>query len=154
MAYNEEIWRKRFLERSDLTTELVHLTRREGEQDVVDILFKILESNIIRGSTTASGVIVGDTPAVCFQDAPLSAIGQNCWFEQTFRNENEWAKRHHDPTGIMFKKIDIFKKGGRPVIYDTTTEAKTYLPTDQWWRIESFDLKNIDRIVDWSHERE
>ena len=97
---------------------------------------------------------MGQTPAVCFQDAPLNAVGQNCWFEQTYRKENEWAKKRYDPIGIIFRKKYVFKKGGRPVIYDVTSEAKDYLPSDQWWRIVNFDLNDSENIVDWSHERE
>lgn len=156
MAYDFDLWRKRHIERSDLTTELVHLTRSKTsqEKDTLDVLFDILNSKKLVGSTTSSGFIIGDTPAVCFQDAPLSAVGQNCWFEQTFRKDNSWAKKRYDPTGVIIKKKYIFKKGGRPVIYDITSEAKSYLPEDKWWRIVNFDLSNSDNIVDWSHERE
>lgn len=153
MAYNKELWRKRYIERSDLTTELVHLTRSTNEKSAIDVLYEIVDSRMIRGSTTASGFVVGDTPAVCFQDAPLSAVGQNCWFEQTFRKTNDWAKKRYDPTGIMIQKTQVFTKGGRPVIYDITAEAKKYLPCDQWWRVVNIDLRG-DNIVDWSHERE
>lgn len=48
----------------------------------------------------------------------------------------------------------MYKKGGRPVIYDQTIEAKKYLPESQHWRIVNFDLSNDDRLVDWTHERE
>ena len=154
MAYDSELWKKRYVERSDLTTELVHLTRSTEDKNSVDILLDILDSKTIRGSTTSSGYIVGNIPAVCFQDAPLNAVGQNCWFEQTFRKDNEWAKKRYDPVGITVRKKDVFKKGGRPVIYDATAEAKGYLPSDQWWRIVNFDLGDDERIVDWSHERE
>lgn len=154
MTYDSELWRKRYVERSDLTTELVHLTRATDNKSIIDILFEILESKTIRGSTTSSGFIVGHTPAVCFQDAPLNAVGQNCWFEQTYRKENEWAKKRYDPVGIILRKKYVFKKGGRPVIYDVTSEAKNYLPSDQWWRIVNFDLNDNENIVDWSHERE
>lgn len=155
MTYDFELWRKRHVERSDLTTELVHLTRsKKTEGRALDSLFEILESGKLIGSTTSSGSIVGDTPAVCFQDAPLSAVGQNCWFEQTFREENTWAKKRYDPTGVIIPKTYVFDKGGRPVIYDTTSEAKSYLPREKWWRIVNFDLSDTDNILDWSHERE
>ncbi len=156
MTYDFELWRKRHVERSDLTTEIVHLTRSKTTEskDALDVLFQILDSKKILGSTTSSGFIVGNTSAVCFQDAPLSAVGQNCWFEQTYRKENSWAKKRYDPTGLIFKKTYIFKKGGRPVIYDVTSEAKQNLNKDQWWRIVNFDLRDSKNIVDWSHERE
>lgn len=156
MSYDFKNWRKRYAERSDLTTELVHLTkpRKLEKKDALDVLFEILDSKKLIGSTTSSGFIVGNTPAVCFQDAPLTAVGQNCWFEQTFRNENEWAKLRYVPVGVIIKKKLVFNKGGRPVIYDKKDSAKSYLPEAQWWRIVNFDLGSSDNIVDWSHERE
>lgn len=54
----------------------------------------------------------------------------------------------------MFTKPYIYKKGGRPVIYDKTVEAKKYLPRDQWWRIVNYDLSDENNIIDWTHERE
>lgn len=156
MAYDSKLWRKRYIERSDLTTELVHLTRSQKTENksALEVLFAILQSKKLLGSTTSSGFIVGDTPAVCFQDAPLSAVGQNCWFEQTFRKENSWAKKRYDPTGLIISKKLIFNSGGRPAIYDITNDAKSYLPKSEWWRIVNFNLGNTDSIIDWSHERE
>ena len=54
----------------------------------------------------------------------------------------------------MFPKEYVYNKGGRPVIYEKTEIAKTFLPKEQWWRIVNFDLGNSDNIIDWTHERE
>ncbi len=54
----------------------------------------------------------------------------------------------------MFDKTYIYKKGGRPVIYDKTEEAKKYLTEDKWWRIVNLDLSDSNNIIDWTHERE
>ncbi|PWX17093.1 hypothetical protein CYK66_01485 [Clostridium perfringens] len=56
--------------------------------------------------------------------------------------------------GLMFDKTYIYKKGGRPVIYDKTEEAKKYLTEDKWWRIVNLDLSDSNNIIDWTHERE
>ena len=158
MGYDNDTWQARYAERSDLSTRLVHLTRgvesEAKKKSSLRVLFEILDSCTLKGSNTASGFIVGKTPAVCFQDAPLHAIGQNCWFEQKWRKQNSWAKTRYTPNGIMLPKRYVYSKGGRPVVYDSTHEAKKYLPEDQWWRIVNFDLSDKDNIIDWSHERE
>ena len=95
-------WNNRYAERSDLTTSLVHLTKSVADgnkkKDAFRVLFEILEAGKLLGSTTDSGFIVGDTPAVCLQDAPLQAVCQNCWFEEKWRKKNAWAKIRYIPT--------------------------------------------------------
>lgn len=115
---------------------------------------KILAEKKLVGSTTQSGFIVGNTPAVCFQDAPLSAIVQNVFFEQKKRESDPQYKIRYRAIGLLFPKEYAYRKGARPVIYDRTSEAKRYLPQDQWWRIVNLDLGSDRAIVDWSHERE
>ncbi|WP_419777801.1 hypothetical protein [Malaciobacter marinus] len=153
MGYDFELWRKRHIERNDLSSELVHLTRSTESKSSIENLYQILESKILNGSKN-TGFIVGETPAVCFQDAPLYTVGQNCWFEKTFREENKWAKKRYDPTGLIFKKQYIYSNGGRPVIYDSTESAKAYLDKREWWRIVNFNLTDNSSIIDWTHERE
>ena len=158
MGYDKDTWRARYAERSDLTTRLIHLTRpteiNGKKKHVHRVLFEILDSCTLKGSSTASGFIVGNTPAVCLQDAPLHAVGQNCWFEQKWRKENSRAKMRYTPTGIMLPKRYVYSQGGRPVIYESTSDAKKYLPANEWWRIVNFDLSDEKNIIDWSHERE
>jgi hypothetical protein len=48
----------------------------------------------------------------------------------------------------------MFKKGGRPVIYEEKQIAKQMLPPNEHWRIVHFDLSNDAAFVDWTHERE
>jgi hypothetical protein len=54
----------------------------------------------------------------------------------------------------MFSKSYVYQKGGRPVIYDKTEEAKKYLPPSQWWRIVNLDVSDNNNVIDWTHERE
>ncbi|EFK12257.1 conserved hypothetical protein [delta proteobacterium NaphS2] len=155
MNYDETEWKKRYAERSDIGTQIVHLTReREGLGDSIDVLLKILNEKKLEGSTTESGFIVGSRRAVCFQDTPIISLCQNVYYEQTLRKQNNKTKVRYLPIGIAFQKGYAFKKGARPVIYDKTEDAKRYLPEDQWWRIVNFDLENAHRIIDWTHERE
>lgn len=154
MGYSQEEWRNRLSERSDLSTSLTHLTRQGTSKNLLEQIFKILGEKKLIGSTTSSGFIVGKTPAVCFQDAPLNAIGQNVWFEQKFRKDNPSAKTRYLGAGFVFKKNDAFKKGARPVFYEETKVAKGLLPENEWWRIVNFNLSNNESIIDWTHERE
>jgi hypothetical protein len=154
MSYGKKEWRGRYSERTDLSTNLVHLTRPTKENNLIETMFNILTEQKLKGSTTESGFIIGDTPAVCFQDAPLTSVCQNCWFEQKMRENGSEKKIRYIPSGFLFDKQLIFKNHGRPVIYDITQEAKSYLPKAQWWRIVNFDIQNDEKFIDWTHERE
>ena len=108
----------------------------------------------LNGNTTESGFIVGNKSAVCFQESPIYSLSQNIYYEQKLFKDGKLKKRRYFGLGIMFTKPYIYKKGGRPVIYDKTVEAKKYLPRDQWWRIVNYDLSDENNIIDWTHERE
>lgn len=152
MGYHKCIWERRLAERSDLTSQLTHLTKAEDDPELIDVLMSILSERRIHGSE--STFIYGEKKAVCFQDAPLSGICQNVYFEQKYRKENPEAKCRYCACGLMFGKPYVFLKGGRPVIYDRADHAKEYLEKDEWWRIVPLDFSNTDKIVDWTHERE
>lgn len=143
-------WLDRIYKRTDITSKLTHLTKGSGELDCIDILIKILKEKKLKGSTTKSGFIVGDRNAVCFQEVPLYSIAENLHYESNNRNE----KVRYNAAGLIFKKQFIYNLGGRPVIYDKTSEAKGYLPEDQWWKIVNLDLSNCNKLIDWTHERE
>jgi hypothetical protein len=154
MPYDKKTWKRRYSERSDLSTSVVHLTREVEENRPADILYKIISSREIIGSSTSSGFIVGKTPAVCFQDAPLISVCQNVFYEQKNNENKEKTKIRYRAIGVAFSKDYAYRKGARPVIYDKTSEAKAYLPEDNWWRIVNFDLSRDESIIDWTHERE
>jgi hypothetical protein len=158
MAYDRKTWAHRLAERADLSMSVTHLTRPaviDGERlQASAVLVRILMDRRIRGSTTASGFIVGDRPAVCFQDAPLPWLAQNLWYERKYREENAVEKVRYAAFGLLFNKEYIYRKGGRPVVYDRTAAAKLYLPREEWWRIVNFDLTNDESFIDWTHERE
>ena len=153
-----EEWKKKIAERNDITGNLIHLTKgKEIENEkfnVFEILIKILKDKKLIGSTTESGFIVGDKRAVCFQESPIYSLSQNIYYEQKLFREEKLKKKRYVGVGLMFTKPYIYKKGGRPVIYDKTTEAKKYLPKEQWWRIVNYDLSDKNNIIDWTHERE
>ena len=71
---DEKNWRMRFKYRVDLSSRVTHLTKGETAEEAFRNLINILEERRIRGSKTSSGFICGKTPAVCLQEAPLTAI--------------------------------------------------------------------------------
>ena len=150
---DEKNWRKRFKYRVDLSSRVTHLTKGETAEEAFRNLINILEERRIRGSKTSSGFICGKTPAVCLQEAPLTAIAENLQYEEKLRKEENHKVRYLG-FGIRFQKNFIYKKNGRPVIYDETNRAKEYLPENEWWRIVKLDLSNKEHIIDWTHERE
>ena len=66
LAYTEKEWLDRIRNRSDFSTFLSHLTRENGQMNVVEVLIKILEEGRIRGSSN-SGFIAGGLPQLVFK---------------------------------------------------------------------------------------
>lgn len=155
---NSKDWKKRIAERSDITVNLVHLTKPCSaeviELSAPEVLMKILKDRCIQGSTTESGFICGKRKAVCFQEAPLYSIAQNIYYEQKLRDNNKSIKARYLGIGLSFEKPYVYNKEGRPAIYDKTSAAKEYFPKSEWWRIVNLDLKDEDNFIDWTHERE
>lgn len=81
-------------------------------------------------------------------------MAENIYFEKDLLESGESSRIRYSTIGLLFEKPLIYQAGGRPVIYDKTSEAKRYLPEDQWWRIVNFDLSNNENFIDWTHERE
>ena len=144
--------------RSDLSAQLVHFTRSQTidgrKASPVHVLMRILGDRRIRGSSTATGFIVGNTPAACFQDTPLYSAAQNIYADEQYRRQVPEATVRYVGVGLMFSKAYVYERGGRPAIYESTELAKRMLPAEEWWRIVGFDLSEHTSIVDWTHERE
>lgn len=153
-----EDWWKRISRRSDMTRAVTHLTKEakiDGKDlSALEVLVKILKEKKLKGSTTKSGFIVGNMKAVCFQETPLYSLSENIIYEEELEENSKNPKVRYRPFGLSFDKQYIYEKGGRPVIYDKTNEAKEYLTREQYWRIVSYDLSDDDKIIDWTHERE
>lgn len=165
MAYTDKEWRNRIRSRTDITAMLTHLTKPNSDIDLtglsfddinlkaVDNLISILKQKKLIGSTS-KGYVNGSTPAVCFQDAPVTGLIQNILHEQDRRSENSGEKLRYCGVGMAFMKSFIYKNQGRPVVYDNVENAKSYLPSSHYWRIVSFNLTNANNYIDWTHERE
>lgn len=67
----KEEWLQRIARRTDFTSGLVHLTKSQligkTKHSGLDILMKILDEQILKGSTTKSGFITGSTPLFAFK---------------------------------------------------------------------------------------
>lgn len=151
MEFDE--WRERYKNRNDISSRLTHLTKGATSEEAFQTLLKILEMKKIIGSTTETGFVIGDRPATCFQEAPLNAIAENLQYEKKLRDKLN-GKVRYSAFGLRFNKIWIYKRGGRPVIYEEKDLMKDLLPEDEHWRIVNYNLKDVQHIIDWTHERE
>lgn len=145
---NHTAWRKRISERTDMAARITHLTRGEDSEEAFENLWKILVDRKLIGSDN-SGFINGKKKAVCLQELPLSAIAENLMYEKTLGD-----KIRYSPFGVRFHKGFIYRKGGRPVIYEDRDVMKSLLPEDEYWRIVDLKLSDIEAYIDWTHERE
>lgn len=151
MNFNE--WRNRYKNRNDISSRLTHLTKGNSSEEAFKTLLKILEERTVVGSTTETGFIIGRKSAVCLQEAPLNAIAENLLYEKELREKSD-DKVRYSAFGLRFNKAWIYKKGGRPVIYEARDLMKSILPSDEYWRIVNYDLSDNQYMVDWTHERE
>lgn len=153
---NQETWRNHIQRRSDFTTRLTHLTRRTSNKRAIEVLYEILDSKTIIGSTN-DGFINGSEPAVCFQDLPLFALAENVKFEDEcfLENHNLYATPRYEAFGVRFNKGTLFQKyTARPVVYGPKEEMKTLLQASDYWRWVTLDYSDSNSLVDWTHERE
>lgn len=166
--FNFKKWQNRIANRTDMTGMVTHLTK-PTEQEINDIsianqkdinlkavdnLIKILMDKKINGSTS-SGFIIGDIPAVCFQEVPMYSLIQNVQYEYLEREKKKTKKIRYCGAGLSFGKFYVFTKGGRPVIYEDKEIMKKLLPKEEHWRIVNTKLIcDNPNIIDWTHERE
>lgn len=152
MGYTYKQLTDRTASRLDMSLYLTHLTKGTDEMSSLDVMFKIIKEQRIKGSD-GSGFVIGDNKAACFQDAPLSGISQNLIHEIRYRDQLG-SKIRYEPCGISFTKRYVYRKGGRPCIYEDKETAKNILQPSEWWRIVNYNLSDSRNIVDWTHERE
>lgn len=134
------------MRRPDISNGLIHLTSQRGDVSAFDVLCKILTTAKLIGSGN-KGFVKGTQRAVCFSEAPLSAI------PHLIQKSKELSETHnktpYSSYGIAVSKESIYKLDGRPVIYLPDEEAG-WISADQVWRQVRFEPPKID----WSHERE
>ena len=150
--FNSEMWSERYSSRSDMSLYLTHLTKSNDEMNEIDVLIKILNEGKLIGSGK-EGFISGADRAVCFQDAPIQSVVQNLTHEEKNYLDKKSFKIRYSGTGLMVPKPYAFKRGARPVIYETKEVARK-LFSDVKWRVVTLELNDPEEIIDWTHERE
>lgn len=150
--FNSTSWADRYSSRSDMSLYLTHLTKSNDDMNALDVLIKILNEGRLIGSGK-EGFISGADKAVCFQDVPIQSVVQNLTHEEKSYLDKKSFKVRYTGTGLMIPKPYAFKKGARPVIYETKEEAKK-LFSDVKWRVVTLELNDAEEIIDWTHERE
>lgn len=151
MYKEEKDWVKAYRHRSDATSYLTHLTRKENGKTSIQVLKKILEDKKIISNNKQSFVI-GNSNVVSFMDNSLFGIAQHTYFNSN--NTEEGTLFGYEPVGLVFNKTYAFNKGVRPVFYEKEEVAKEILNQKEWWRIVDFDLSNQEAIIDRTMERE
>ncbi|GAB3294234.1 hypothetical protein [Pseudidiomarina andamanensis] len=124
------------MKRIDLSDYLVHWTKPVEDMTALDVLMKIInERKILAGN----GMIKGGFNCICFTEAP----------KNIFHNVEKNNARYH-PFGICVPKIEIFRLGGRPVIYQQTEEFDLLHESQQWRHVTYDPFTNID--FTWERE--
>ena len=121
--------------RVDHSKYLVHWTKGESYEEAFDILRSIVfQGQIIAGD----GNIRGGWRCVCFTESPEYAFHQ--------------VEGKYKPFGIQVPKSWLFNLGGRPVIYQASSEYDL-LHESQKWRHVRYE-PDTEPPVDFSWERE
>jgi hypothetical protein len=127
--------------RFDISDKLIHFTRGESPNDAFGRLRAIIrERRLIAGNS----MIRGGYGCVCFTEAPLAA------FTDVFVSRIPFTR--YAPFGLMFEKTWVYGRGGRPVIYQPSTDF-SLLPEALRWRHVRFELTG-EQVIDFTWERE
>lgn len=129
--------------RDDLSNKLIHLIRGDTVEDAFGKFQNILNEGKLRGGT---GYIKGGYRCVCFTETPISKLGY------VLANP-EVANMRYRPMGIMLDKKWVFEQGGRPVIYQPTSDYER-LPEELRYRHVCLELNRPGTPVDLTWERE
>ena len=112
--------------REDLSSYLFYFTKGQNAKDTLE---KITSQQEIK-DITSQGYI-------CFTEAPLLSL------VEMFKIFDEFSKPMYSPYGIALKKEELFKLGGRPVIYGLPEEKK-YIGDEIKWRFEPYKPNEYD----------
>ena len=126
------------------------------------VLRVIVRSNAILPSWSVRRgrrTIYGPNPAICYTEMPIAAFIE-AGTKRARTGENT------SPYGLMFPKDQVFRIGGRPVIYGLSAHARTteepngtrrvdppLISDEELYRYVAFDATRGGRL-DWTHERE
>ncbi len=138
------------LVRRDLGNLLFHFTRTSKTDDKTisasGILYSILKEGKLLGS---SHFIKGNYNCVCFTESPIEELTAVFNLNQIASDES--LRPRYDPYGIAVPKDWLFKKGGRPVIYQPDAEFDS-LPEALRWRHVRYDGPSSKYDFTWERE--
>lgn len=123
------------MRRADISEFLIHWTSGNSYEEAFNVLYNILISKEIMGSTKN---IKGGYTCVCFTETPAKYFS--------------FHKRTYKPFGIGITKKYLYSEGGRPVIYESDKEFYL-LPEDIKWRHVLYD-PCLKEPRDFTWERE
>ena len=135
--------------RIDHCENLIHFTKGGGEnpldyESAYQNLKKIINAKELRGS---SGMILGGHNCVCYTESPVRCLTNKGHLESKYFSR-------YTPFGFQYCKTDIFRNGGRPVIYSTKEEGQNQKDNAQInWRYVSYD-PGLKGRLDFTWERE
>lgn len=129
--------------RDDLSNKLIHLIRGDTVEESFGKFQSILNEGKLRGGT---GYIKDNYRCVCFTETPISKLGY------VLANPDV-ANMRYRPMGIMLDKKWVFEQGGRPVIYQPTSDYEK-LPEELRYRHVCLELDRPGTPVDLTWERE
>ena len=109
-----------------------------------EILKKILTDGALIGSSRWTP----GNNVVCFSEAPIHEL--NSVFSLNRIAASDHDKPRYEPYGIAVNKLWLYRKGGRPVIYDHPDALSTF-PEKHRYRFATYDP---DRGKDFTWERE
>ena len=128
------------MDRDDLSSKLVHLTRGTWEE-ASETFQNIVDEKRLKGGT---GGINDNVRCVCFSEAPIGKLSV------ILANRSELGFRYA-PFGVMVDKEWLFRQGGRPVIYQAEEDEYQFLHPDQRYRHKRYEP---DKGIDFTWERE
>jgi hypothetical protein len=135
------LWREISLPRLDISDKVIHFTKGDNDEDAYSRLRAIVSERRVIAS---GNKIKGESPCVCFTEAPLSSLSGG------LVNPKDFGR--YSLFGLMFDKNWIFGLGGRPVIYQPDLEFQN-LPDALKWRHMRYE-PNGTPPIDFTWERE
>lgn len=127
--------------RPDLSPHLIHFTKAAGSLDAFSMLLKIIGEKRLRGS---DGFVKGGATCISFTEAPFEILAEGL--------ANPHGETRYSGFGLRFHKAQIYRLGGRPVIYQPDREYHA-LPAALRWRHVRFEPL-AEPPIDWTWERE
>ncbi len=134
--------------RIDHCENLIHFTKGADKslnyESAYQNLKEIIKSRELKGN---NGMILGGHNCVCFTESPVRCLTNKGQLESKYFSR-------YTPFGIQYCKKDVFKEGGRHVIYSTKEESlRQKANSDINWRYVSYDPLKEGKL-DFTWERE